>query len=721
MEDDLDTFDSGIESTETAIGLDEGVAESSIDEVNSEMDTVETPDDFAEPEAVSEGTELPAGEVTENISDVNGESIDDLSAMEDVSESSEELPESGADIPASGEELAEPGEEFSESLEDASEPEENVEPASEGTENPAEGTEPPVEEKEPVSDRAALDNMSEYMNAHNYGREDFGEYSRDPEYQRLNNELLESEGKDPIDYGSAESGEELPASDESVEPVSEATENPVEETEPPVEEGEPVSDRAALDNMSEYMNAHNYGREDFGEYSKDPEYQRLNNELLESEGKDPIDYGSAEPIEEPAEEVTENISDANGESIDDLSAMEDVSESSEELPESGTEIPASGEGVEPVSEATENPVEETEPPVEEGEPVSDRAALDNMSEYMNAHNYGREDFGEYSKDPEYQRLNNELLESEGKDPIDYGSAEPIEEPAEEVTENISDANGESIDDLSAMEDVSESSEELPESGTEIPASGESVEPVSETTENPVEETEPPVEEGEQPGNINEQSGSIFDDFTKSVVDANPEYGEMFESGVFDQQTINEYGYEGTCGETTQANTLNRLLDTNEYTENAVLNTAIDNGLCATEGDPSLCGGTTTDEFVELYDKMNENTGGQLNIERFEKDDDLSIDQMAERLDNGSVLNVAVDSSVLWDEDSSFGPRASDHWITVTGMERDDSGNISKVNIIDSGGGVREVDADKFNRCLYGTGLRRVTDPTCIVVSKKGQA
>jgi hypothetical protein len=592
MEDDLDTFDSGIESTETAIGLDEGVAESSIDEVNSEMDTVETPDDFAEPEAVSEGTELPAGEVTENISDVNGESIDDLSAMEDVSESSEELPESGADIPASGEELAEPGEEFSESLEDASEPEENVEPASEGTENPAEGTEPPVEEKEPVSDRAALDNMSEYMNAHNYGREDFGEYSKDPEYQRLNNELLESEGKDPIDYGSAESGEELPASDESVEPVS---------------------------------------------------------------------------------------------------------------------------------EATENPVEETEPPVEEGEPVSDRAALDNMSEYMNAHNYGREDFGEYSKDPEYQRLNNELLESEGKDPIDYGSAEPIEEPAEEVTENISDANGESIDDLSAMEDVSESSEELPESGTEIPASGESVEPVSETTENPVEETEPPVEEGEQPGNINEQSGSIFDDFTKSVVDANPEYGEMFESGVFDQQTINEYGYEGTCGETTQANTLNRLLDTNEYTENAVLNTAIDNGLCATEGDPSLCGGTTTDEFVELYDKMNENTGGQLNIERFEKDDDLSIDQMAERLDNGSVLNVAVDSSVLWDEDSSFGPRASDHWITVTGMERDDSGNISKVNIIDSGGGVREVDADKFNRCLYGTGLRRVTDPTCIVVSKKGQA
>ena len=92
------------------------------------------------------------------------------------------------------------------------------------------------------------------MSEHNYGREDFETYSQDPEWQQLNNDLLEADGKEPIEYG--------------------------EETE-----------TSALDNMAEYMSEHNYGREDFETYSQDPEWQQLNNDLLEADGKEPIEYG----------------------------------------------------------------------------------------------------------------------------------------------------------------------------------------------------------------------------------------------------------------------------------------------------------------------------------------------------------------------------------------------------------------------------------------------
>jgi len=36
----------------------------------------------------------------------------------------------------------------------------------------------------------------------------------------------------------------------------------------------------AMRNMSEYLSSHNYGRCDYPTYSKDPEWQRLNDALI---------------------------------------------------------------------------------------------------------------------------------------------------------------------------------------------------------------------------------------------------------------------------------------------------------------------------------------------------------------------------------------------------------------------------------------------------------
>lgn len=114
----------------------------------------------------------------------------------------------------------------------------------------------------------AMNNMSDYLNKHNYGREDYAEYSKDPEWQKLNAELQKSLGMEVTTY--------------------------------PAEE-KVLSKEEALNNMSDYLNKHNYGREDYAEYSKDPEWQKLNTDLQKSLGMEVTTY---EP-ETDAESITE--------------------------------------------------------------------------------------------------------------------------------------------------------------------------------------------------------------------------------------------------------------------------------------------------------------------------------------------------------------------------------------------------------------------------------
>ena len=396
------------------------------------------------------------------------------------------------------------------------------------------------------------------------------------------------------------------SSDDQFVEMSEEIEQPTEEIDVSAQENVPedvaeISDveealdpYEALSNMSEYMNEHNYGLDDYETYSQDPEWQALNRDLQAANGIEPTEY------------------------------EEDVAEISD--------------------------VEEALDPHE---------ALSNMSEYMNEHNYGLDDYETYSQDPEWQALNRDLQVANGIEPTEYAEdvAEIAEENENEIVNNIENLDRE------------------------------------------------------------------YDDFERSVIDTNPDF---YETGSFYQQGINEFGYQGTCGPTSQANAINELLGTNELTENKVLSVAIDNNLCQTHGDMDSCGGTSTEQFMDLYDKMNEQLGDKFDTELFEYGDVLDADQVADRLDNGDVVNVAVDACALWDMPRDYvndlGVRQddfySDHWITVTGVQRLDDGTIKGFDIIDSGGGENYVSLDKYNDMCFGTEEHRVIDPTCIVLSKK---
>ena len=79
----------------------------------------------------------------------------------------------------------------------------------------------------------AFSKISDYMNTHNYGPDDFATYSQDPEWRALQQQAFP-------DY-------ELP----------------------------PLSQESAFNQLSEYMNTHNYGPDDFSVYSQDPKWREL--------------------------------------------------------------------------------------------------------------------------------------------------------------------------------------------------------------------------------------------------------------------------------------------------------------------------------------------------------------------------------------------------------------------------------------------------------------
>ena len=367
------------------------------------------------------------------------------------------------------------------------------------------------------------------------------------------------------------------------------------------------------------------------------------------------------------------------------------------------------------------------PPEEVGD-VSDATELtplQQMSEYMNRHNYGKDDFSTYCQDPEWQRLNNQLLREQEIPPTaeeqrwlymaehNYSIADyPTysQDPEWQRLNAACEENGDipisvlpyedridavipeqSVDTPDLPETAAVSSGDIPD-GMELPA---------DAAELPADAAELPADAAELPADAAELPAGYY------------------------TQGNNEFGYEGTCGPTSIANSMNRLLGTSEFSENDVLTQAIQKDLCDHDlPDAADCGGTTTDQFVELYEHMNEMSGGKLDIQRYDFENVLTMEEVAQALDNGSVVNVAVDSATLWGEsaDGLMGTldmsRATDHWITVTGVERGDSGEITGFHIIDSGGGVDFVDAGTYQRMCYGDEELHLTDPTCIVARNR---
>ena len=555
-----------------------------IEDIPEEPEIVE--DIPEEPEIIEDIPEEP--EIIEEIPE-EPEIIEEIPEEPEIVEEIPEEPEIVEDIPEEPENIEEIPEE-PEIVEDIPEEPEIVEDilGEESAEGVAEALESSADTAENLGTTTDAANVDSDTGIHPQA-EFYGELPAETEEEfadMLGDELPEA----PADMMMPDSESELSGSPEEESGISDfAAAQIVSDEESDVAVGPGPAQTA----LGEYLAEHNYGRDDYAEYSQDPEWQRLNNEFLVETGREPIDYPDT-----PAGET----------------------------PEYG--------------------------------PGPAQTAL---GEYLAEHNYGRDDYAEYSQDPEWQRLNNEFLVETGRDPIDYPSVD-IQSPLE--------GTGSVVDDVTEWKPAPE---------------------------------------------------RVYDEFEESI---RLDQGDFYDTGTFYTQGINEYGYSGTCGETSMASTMNLVLGTNEFTENKVLDVAVQEGLCDLSSF-SDSGGTTTDQFMELYDKMNDVCGGKLDVECHECEDVLSMEEAAKKLEEGCTLNVAVDSDTLWDETDPMGSpfpetRATDHWITVTGVQRGEDGTIKGFDIIDSGGGESYVDAEKYQAMCYGTDSLELTDPTCIVVSRKEQ-
>ena len=461
-----------------------------------------------------------------------------------------------------------------------------------------------------------------------------------------------------------------------------------------------------------------------------------------------------ESIEDTSDDFeTEDVPPVETDMEENEIGTEEISEGTEPL--DSTQIDADTETNSSVTDISEDEQGELEGALSDvsdtqpGSPLdAEVSAYDQLADYYNSHNYGQQDYAEYSKDPEWQELNNAYLQELGREPIDYsgGETSDITDIRDELIAAGIPENSPELDAILANEQEGIENIQDLDSPAESSIDGETDATYDEP---PLDNSEPQITDSEIDEEVesNPQTGSEdissditsdeqldvasdlpvmtpreYDDFEQSGLEGKPDF---YESGSFYEQGINEFGYQGTCGPTSQANALNELFDTNEFTENKVLNVAVDNNLCSMDSSPENCGGTTTEQFMELYDKMNEQLDGKINTELYEFNNALDVEDVASKLDEGCVLNVAVDAAALWDQPreyvNSMGIPCddfySDHWITVTGVQRDELGNIQGFDIIDSGGGVNYVDADKYHEMCFGTDEHRVIDPTAIVVSK----
>ena len=337
-----------------------------------------------------------------------------------------------------------------------------------------------------------------------------------------------------------------------------------------------------------------------------------------------------------------------------------------------------------------------------------RTPLERMGEYLAAHNYSRSDFSEYCQDPEWQRINNELLLEQDIPPSaetqlelymaehNYGQMDYPQYSQDPEWQRLHAAYLENPDVPIAVTPYAARIDAVPETAQQPSTPVQEYADVPAAEEMPAEM--PEVEEPLDP---------------QDVI-----------TGFYSQGN-NEFGFTGTCGPTSIASGANRVLGEMRFTENDVLTEALQSDLCdVVPGSPADSGGTSTGEFVQLYERINDLSGNRLNIETFDYDQVLSMDEVAQRLDAGSTVHVAVDADTLWGESTAgmMGTpdisKATDHWITVTDAVRDEHGAVTGFRVIDSGGGVDYVDAATYQTMCYGSDHLHLDDPTCVVVSRK---
>ena len=262
----------------------------------------------------------------------------------------------------------------------------------------------PEYEMPPLAQDNAQKQLTQYMNEHNYGKEDYAEYSQDPVWREL--------------HAAAYPGYEMPL----------------------------LTQEDAQKQLTQYMNEHNYGKEDYAEYSQDPVWRELHaaaypeHELPPlNESKDvsddtraKMDSAEAEIEEEEAED--EELETAEEEAEDEES---EIAEEETEDEESETEEEVEDEEAETAEEETED--EESETSEEETEDEESETEEETEDEESETSEEETEDEESETAEEEAEDEESEIAEEEAEDEeseTEEEEAEDEESVTEEETEEV---------------------------------------------------------------------------------------------------------------------------------------------------------------------------------------------------------------------------------------------------------------------------------------------
>lgn len=226
-----DSTDNDIETLMNDVDL---VSDTAENPSEIEMDTIENGDDnINEVESLLATEELSQDDASDLVEELDSDNTEEMQEATDVSALMDES-DVGDTIPLVDESIEDTSDDFE--TEDVPPVETDMEENEIGTEEISEGTESlnsmpidtdsennsditdisedeqgemddalaEVSDTQPDSpldaEVSAYDQLADYYNSHNYGQQDYAEYSKDPEWQELNNAYLQELGREPIDY-----------------------------------------------------------------------------------------------------------------------------------------------------------------------------------------------------------------------------------------------------------------------------------------------------------------------------------------------------------------------------------------------------------------------------------------------------------------------------------------------------------------------------------------
>lgn len=200
---------------------------------------------------------------------------------------------------------------------------------------------------------------------------------------------------------------------------------------------------------------------------------------------------------------------------------------------------------------------------------------------------------------------------------------------------------------------------------------------------------------------------------------------FYEDGMYRKQGVNSAGVIGTCSEASEATVLNRLFNTNVYTENNMLAYAYLMKTCNTSPNKIINGAQSAVEIVQNLNSIGNVTGDMVEANYLTNGFVPDPKRTAEMLISGNQIIMSVASCVLWDYKKEDCDKAGlnywnpDHWLVVTAPKLDEKNRLLGFYIVDSSGyGVDYLPLSKYKACVWGPSGHEVYNQACIIVKKK---